>query len=267
VVELARIYRRLIGSRISSQVSYRTSFLLQVIGTFLMTFVDFATVLVIFSHLHAIAGWSLAQVGFLYGTAYICSKVGDVAVGQTERLPEYIRMGQLDTMLVRPLPALFQVVTSEFYLHHIGSTAQAAAVLAVSIARAHIQWTPARALVFAGMFVSGSAIFIGIWIASNAIAFWLVDAREVANSVTYGGSALAEYPLNIYGAWLRRLLAFVVPLAFINYFPALFVLGKRDPLGFPVALQFMPPVVAVATLVVAGAVWRTALRRYRSTGS
>ena len=37
-----------------------------------------------------------------------------------------------------------------------------------------------------------------------------------------------------------------IPLAFVCYFPALFVLGKADPLGLPRFLDFASPAVAVA---------------------
>jgi ABC-2 type transport system permease protein len=57
-----------------------------------------------------------------------------------------------------------------------------------------------------------------------------------------------------------------VPLAFVCYFPALFVLGKHDPLGLPRALQVVSPLVAVVTTVIAGCAWRFAVRHYRSAG-
>jgi ABC-2 type transport system permease protein len=115
--------------------------------------------------------------------------------------------------------------------------------------------------------VAGAAIFAGIWIGLATIAFWLVDSMEVVNSFTYGGQFLAQCPVNIFGPWLRRLVFFVIPVSFVSYFPALFVLDKEDPLGLPSALQFASPLVAVATCLAAGLVWRAAVRRYRSVGA
>jgi ABC-type uncharacterized transport system permease subunit len=66
--------------------------------------------------------------------------------------------------------------------------------------------------------------------------------------------------------WLRRLLAFVIPMAFVAYFPALYVLDKPDPLGLPRFLQFLSPLGAITAAVVAGAAWRTAVRHYQSAG-
>ncbi len=89
---------------------------------------------------------------------------------------------------------------------------------------------------------------------------------ELVNAFTYGGSFLSQYPIGIFARWLRGLVVFVVPLAFVAYFPALYVLGKDDALGLPRELQYASPLVAVATTVAAAAIWRNAVRRYRSAG-
>jgi ABC-2 type transport system permease protein len=78
---------------------------------------------------------------------------------------------------------------------------------------------------------------------------------------------MTSYPLNIYAGWLRRLLAFVVPLAFVNYFPALYILRQPDPLDAPAFLRFASPVVAAVSVLVAREVWMFGVRHYRSTGS
>ena len=71
----------------------------------------------------------------------------------------------------------------------------------------------------------------------------------------------------VFSPWLRRILAFVVPLAFVNYFPALYILGRHDTLGAPGFVRFMGPAVAVATVLVARMAWRRGVRHYQSTGS
>ena len=58
-----------------------------------------------------------------------------------------------------------------------------------------------------------------------------------------------------------------IPMAFVCYFPALYILRKHDPLGLPSFLRFASPLVAALAAVVAGTIWRIAVRHYRSTGS
>jgi ABC-2 type transport system permease protein len=58
-----------------------------------------------------------------------------------------------------------------------------------------------------------------------------------------------------------------VPLAFVVYFPSLYMLDKDDPFDFPQWFQFVAPFAALAFGLVALFVWRVSVRHYRSTGS
>jgi ABC-2 type transport system permease protein len=99
------------------------------------------------------------------------------------------------------------------------------------------------------------------------ILFFVDDAAEVISAFTYDGNFLTQYPLAIYGRTAVRVLVCVVPLAFVNWLPALHVLDRTDPFGLPTVLRFASPAVAVVSAVVAGLAWRAGVRHYRSTGS
>ncbi len=261
------IYRHVAASRIRAQMQYRLSFVLQVIGTFFLSFLDFIAILVIFHHLPHLAGWSIGEIAFLYGSSAVTFKLSDMFMTNMDRLPVLIRGGSFDQVLTRPLGTLGQVMTGDIDIRHLGSIGQGALVLALGLSRVQIDWSLQKILVFASMLAGAVLIFCSLYVATNAIAFWTMDAREVANSFTYGGNAMTQYPLHIYGTWMRRIFSFVIPLGFVNYFPSLYLLGKDDPAQAPVALRFLSPAVAVGMCVVAGSIWRTAVRRYRSTGS
>ena len=99
------------------------------------------------------------------------------------------------------------------------------------------------------------------------MAFWTVETLEIMNSFTYGGEYAAEYPLSIYRPWFRRFFTFIIPLACANYFPALAILGKSDPMRAPIALQWLAPLAGPAFLIFALQLWKIGVRHYRSTGS
>jgi len=267
VVETLGIYRRLVGSRIRSQLQYRLSFALTVTGNLLLSGLDFAAILVLFGQVDALGDWTVGEVALLYGISCVSFALTDLAVGQLDQLPRMIREGEFDQILVRPLGSLLQVICADVALRHLGRLTQGAVVLLVAVAYVDVTWTASRIAMLLVAIVAGAAIFAGIWVAFSSIAFWLIDSQEVCNAFTYGGNYTAQYPVNIYGRWLRRLVLFVVPLAFVSYFPALYVLDKPDPLGLPEALQFASPAVALITGAAAWLVWRTAVRRYRSVGS
>lgn len=265
--ELA-LYPKLVGARVRSQLQYRVSFVLYALGAFILTTADFFAIWVIFQHIPALEGWTLAEVGFFYGTSYVSFKVTDMVVGHLDLLPQLIMSGDFDTLLVRPLGSLFQIITTDFALRHIGGISQGVLVLGFALSHVAIDWDAGRVAMFAVMLVSGGVIFGSIWIIGASSVFWtLGSGLEVLNTFTYGGNAFTAYPLNIYGGWLRRILAYVVPLGFVNYFPALYILGREDPLGSPEVLRFLSPAVAVLIALVARFAWGMGVRRYRSTGN
>jgi ABC-2 type transport system permease protein len=266
VADAAALYLRLVAARVRSQFQYRTSFALDFVGVFLVTFLDFAAILVIFENVPQLGGWSVEEVALLYGLSGLAFAFTDLAIGDLDLLTLQIREGTFDLVLIRPRGTLFQVVTSEFQIRRLGRIAQAAAILVYALAHLNVDWTVGRVLIVPVTVVSSAVIFGAVWVAAICIVFWSIEGRETANTFTYGGQFFSQYPINVYAQWLRRLLAFVIPMAFVAYYPALYILDKPDPLSAPGWLRFCSPFVAVGACVVAGFVWRFAVRHYRSAG-
>ncbi len=266
MAELLHIYLRLVGARIRAQLEYRVSAVLQLLGSGLLTAVDFAAIAVIFANVPELGEWTVSEVALLYALATISFAITDLVIGHLDLFPQMIREGTFDQILVRPLPSLLQVVASDFAIRRAGKALQGIAVLVFALATLEIDWTLGRVLAIPVAIAAGAVIYGAVWVGLATIAFWIVDAMELVNAFTYGGSFLSQYPIGIFARWLRGIVVFVVPLAFVAYFPALYVLDKEDTLGLPEALRFASPVVAVVATLAAAAVWRNAVRHYRSAG-
>ena len=150
-------------------------------------------------------------------------------VGRIERLGQLIRLGKLDTMMVRPIPLLAQVCADEFALRRIARVLQTGLIFAV--ASTYVDWSPTRVLVAASMVVSGSVIFFATFIGFACIQFWTAEASEVANAFTYGGNTITQYPLTVFPQEIVKGLTFLLPLAFVNWYPTLYILDRPDPFG------------------------------------
>ena len=75
-----------------------------------------------------------------------------------------------------------------------------------------------------------------------------------------------HYPIDIFGLWFRVIVTGIIPVAFMNYYPALMLLGKFDPQNSSAWLGYLSPVVALILIAIASGVWHLALRRYSSSG-
>lgn len=262
-----RVYPKLIGARLRGQTSYRASFALQCVSSGLGQLVELGVILILFGRVTSLGGFSVTEVVLMYAIAGVGFGLADMVAGQLDELPAHIRTGTFDVVLMRPLGTLAQVMASDVHLRKIGRIVASLVALVWALAHNDIAWSPATALLVVLAPLSGAVIFSSIWVVANAVCFWLVEGQELANAATYGSGSFTSYPATVYGPWLRRFFAFVVPGSFVAYYPGLALLGRPDPLGGPALLGWVSPLVAVATAAVAGLVWRFAVRHYRGTGS
>ncbi|MFJ2175711.1 ABC transporter permease [Streptomyces sp. NPDC101062] len=262
-----RAYGLIVAMWMRSTMAYRASFAMTALANFAVTAFDFVAILLMFTHVDALGGYALPEVAFLYGTSATAFGLADLLLGSMDRLGRRVRDGTLDTLLVRPVPVLAQVAADRFALRRLGRVLQGLLVLGYALFALDIDWTVVRVLMMPMMLISGAAIFASVFVAGAAFQFWALDAAEVQSSFTYGGTTLLQYPPTVFARDLVRGVTFVVPLAFVNWIPALYVLGRESPLGLPDAVAFLPPVVACGCCALAGVVWRLGLRAYRSTGS
>jgi ABC-2 type transport system permease protein len=265
-VDSARLYVRLVKGRIRSQLQYPWGFVSDSIGTMLLAGLDLAAVLVLFSNVPAMDGWSVLQVCVLFGFAQTSFAIAEVLVGHLDKLPVELRAGTFDGVLMQPRSSLLLMVSSDFSIRRVGQLSLALVVLTVAWSRLGIG-ADIGAIALATMtIVAGAAIFCGVWVIGSASTFWTIDTMEITNSFTYGGRQLTSYPIGIYGEWLRRFVLFVVPLGCVAYFPVRHLVGLEPPGSTPM-LRFVGIPAAIALAAVAGLVWRAAVRTYRGAGS
>jgi ABC-2 type transport system permease protein len=258
-------YRHIAAMWVRSSLAYPLSFWILVIGGAAINALDFAGIWIMFHTIDALGGFGLTEIGLLYGATGLGIGLADLVVGSVERIGAKVRLGTLDAMMTRPVPLLVQVCADEFAIRRLSRILQALVVF--TWASWFVDWTPLRALVAGEMVVSGGVIFFCLFVSFSCIQFWTTESSEFANAFTYGGNTLTQYPLSVFPADLVKTLTFVLPLAFVNWYPCLYLLGRDDPFGLPSWLSFASPAAALALVGVTALCWRTGVRRYTSTGS
>jgi ABC-2 type transport system permease protein len=265
VAEALTAYVAIARLWIRSSLEYPVSFWAMTVGSLFSTGIDFVGIWVMFSHLTTYGGFDLRQMAFLYGTSQLAIGFADVVVGNVERIGMLVRLGRMDTMMTKPVPLLVQVCADQFALRRVARIVQGGAVLAW--AAWDVDWTPARVGVLVVMLGCGGVIFFGVFVSFSCIQFWTSDASEFANAFTYGGASLLEYPLTVFPRQVVLGLTFVLPIAFANWYPSLFILGRHDTSGLPHALELASPVAALVMVLLTTTAWRLGVRHYTSTGS
>ena len=259
-------YRVLLGSRVRSQTSYRTGFVLDLIGQLGLALLEFSEIYVLFHNIDTLGGLGLGAALLVFALAHVSWSVADTLVGHTDQLPVFIRAGTLDAMLLRPLPALAQLITSDLSLRRLSRTALALVVLAVSLPLAVDHWTIGKVVLLVVAPVAGAVIFAALFVAAAGAQFWLVDGAELTNAFTFGSSYVASYPASVLHVLVRTFFSFVIPASFVAYLPALVLTGEPGPPGLPAWLGWCTPAMALLAWGAALLWWRTGLRHYTGAG-
>jgi ABC-2 type transport system permease protein len=236
-------------------------------GYLLITGIDFIGIWVLFDRFGGIRGWSLSEVALLYGMANVAFAIAEAVSRGFDTFGTMVRSGDFDRLLLRPRSTALQVAGQELHLRRVGRLLQGLTVLLWASSALDVAWSPAKVALAIVAILGGACLFYGLIVLQATLAFWTTETLEIMNTVTHGGVMTAQYPLAIYRTWFRRFFTAVVPLASINYFPALAILGRPDPMGTPVVFQWVAPATGMIFLAVTLQVWKFGVRHYRSTGS
>lgn len=267
MADRTKLYRLLVGARIRSDWQYRTSFLTLLVSQTMVVALEFLAIVFVVRLVPTLGGWTATEVAFLYALATVPFGIGDLLVSSVERTPVYVRTGEFDRILLRPLPALFQIWALEFELRRLGKVLPPISIGIWAIINVDVDWTIGRSAVLVMALVCGTLIYSGLWIVAASISFWAVASNEAANALTYGGRSANEYPLHLYRNWIRATLGWGIPLAFVAYIPTQWLLDSANPLGLSPRLIWATPAIAAAVLAVAMGCWTVGIRHYQSTGS
>jgi ABC-2 type transport system permease protein len=259
-------YAALIGSRVRSQLSYRTSFAADALASFASGAAEFVEIYAIFHSVPQLGGFGFGASLLLFGLANLGFALGDLIAGHVDDIPTFLRTGDLDVLLVRPLSLLGQLVSNDVSLRRLGRASTGAIALVAALFVVDVPWTPARAGLLLLTPLTGAALFAAVFVLAGALQFWLLDGSELTNAFSYGGSYAAGYPASLLALPLRLLFTFVVPAAFVGYLPTLAILGLPGPPGVPTWLAWWTPAVTVLFWLLVLGAWRLGVRHYTGGG-
>ncbi|MFL5659357.1 MAG: ABC transporter permease [Ktedonobacteraceae bacterium] len=263
-----RLYWHLIAMQLRAQMQYKMSVLIDVVTYLSVTSLEFVPVLIYFGPFPSLLGWKVGEVALLYAITSMSFGLAELFGAGIDAFDETIRRGEFDRVLLRPVGALLQVVSSEFRLRRLGRITEGLLVfiLALSLLPG-LEWTPLKLAILPISIISGALVFIAILLLGATLCFWTIETTELTNILTYGGREMLSYPLTIYHQGLQGFFLFVIPLAFGTYVPTCYLLGRTLPFGLSSEWAFGAPLVALTFAIISGATWRFGVHHYQSTGS
>lgn len=260
---------KLIKIQIRSQIQYPLSFVLEVLGETIFQSLFFVSFSLVLQRFNGIGGWTLGEVAFVWGMTEFSFGLMDMVFSgfDYDAFGPMVRKGRFDQLLLRPANITLQVLGSRFVLRRLGKITQGLIIFLFGLSLIEVQWSLGKVLFVPVLIISQVFFFGSLFIIGATTTFWTLERLEILNIFTYGGSEIMSYPMHIFPKAIRLIFTYIVPAIFLSYFPAVYILGKTDPLQAPLIASFIAPLVSLTMLLIALRFWHFGIRNYQSTGS
>lgn len=257
-----RIWKRCLTQAVVRETHYRASFIATLMVGVIQLVLSLIPVLLLYSYTDEINGWSQGDVIALSGMFQTSLALLAMFV-QTNmnRMSGYIRQGDLDLILVRPVSAQFYVTLrwiqpGEFFNALIG-------LIVVVIGLNHTNTVPSASGTLQALILAtcGLILLTCVWSATVYLAFWLTTVDPIPMLIRDVMDA-GRFPIAFYPTTIRIFLTFVFPVGFATTFPVEALAGRS---GWPIVLIGLA--LSAAGLLLINAWWRYSVRFYSSASS
>lgn len=258
-----KLYVEFLKQAVKVWMEYRGDFFIGALSTFTIQGAAILFIAVVFGQIHQLNGWSFSQMLFMFGIANTGRSIHMLFFDNLWTLGwQYIKTGDFDRILIRPINPLFHVIADRVQQDGVGQFLLGLIILVESVRPAHIHWSVLNVILLIVMIVSSGLIFSAVNLFLATLSFWMVDSLPIMSAV-FNLSDFARYPLSIYNKSIRVILTWIIPYGFTAFYPASYFFGGR---GYTLVAS-MTPLVAVLCCLVAYYFWTCGIRAYSSTGT
>lgn len=258
------IYSIMLRNSLIREMSFKANFLLWMVVEVLWFAGQILFFSIIFGQVNEIGDWTKWEVVLLIGTHQIVAQLFQAFFFvNVSNIPELVRTGKLDSLLVLPLDSQFAVSTKQFGLDSIINALVGAAVVIFSLVRLNVMPGPLAIALYLVALVFGIAIHYSIMLTLAAISFWIVRAQGLVYGY-FNFLNIARYPDVIFPRVFRLIFGWVVPVIIVANIPARLLIKS---LGQPAWLMFHLVVAGSIAVLISRGFWRWALRHYSSASS
>lgn len=258
-------YLKMIHKALMTRVEYRGSFYFSLFGMFLYYVVQFSIVGVSVLAFQEINGWNIKEVAFLYSFVLLAQGINTLVFGPLVRFDEMIRKGEWDYLLIRPVRPLAALLSMRFDPTAVAHLVLGFGFFFYAARQIGIDFTLTNMFFWVLIWAGGAMILASIRMVVASIAFYAVSIESLVHFFVYSAKEFILYPINIYSKPVPFILTFLFPIAFINFYPAAFFIGKEG--MYADWLKYLTFPVGLFMFLASLQIFKAGNRRYHSTGT
>ena len=258
------IYWLMIRNSLIREMSFKANFLLWIVVEFLWFLGQMVFLEVLFGHVDRLGDWSKWECVLLIGTHQIAAQIfqGFFYVNLAE-LPDLIRTGRLDLMLLLPVDSQFAVSTRKFGLDNMVNALVGVAIVVFSLWKLGVVPQTHQLALFTVGIGLAIGVHYAVMFALATGAIWIMRAQGLIYGY-FNVFNIARYPASVFRGAFKFIFSFIVPVLLVANVPAR---ALARALESPWAGLAQLAGATIFVVVATRAFWHFALRRYSSASS
>ena len=214
-----------------------------------------------------INGWNYGQLAFLYGISVISHALSMIFFVQGWFMGFYVIEGEFDRFLTRPMSVLYQFFFTNINVFGLTDLIPGILVFLYGCVKTDFPFTVSNAVGILVMLTGAVLIRGGIYILLGSTSFWTKSANDFGQFTQEIFDKTTMYPLSMYPESLQLILTFLIPIGWVSFYPASELLGIEHSFSTGNLGVWITLGVGIITMLIAGFVFQTGLKKYESAGN
>lgn len=235
----------------------KVDFIIFIFCDLIIQLLNFVFIYGIYNNVEVINGWTLKESLFLLGTYQFSMGVFALLFWPLYDFSYLLISGEFDSYMLRPVPILPQLLSSGIgdiggviiggiliYFNHVGFESN------INVA------------IYIVTILLNVVLLVCIHCIMAAISFWLENGSDIAMRLYFELMNFSKYPITIYSPFIRSLLTWVVPIAFLGYYPVAYL---TDKIGIFYLNNLF--IITIFGIVINLLLWKMGIKKYRGVNN
>lgn len=262
---LSATYTRMI---FRSWFQYRVDAFLRSLAVFMREATSIIVIYFTLLKFDSLNGWNIHEMCFLFSLVYVTYGIMIIFFTGLRDFGNTVRDGSFDRYILRPRGLLYQLIFANAdWFAAVGHGGLGILLFLISASKIGVIWTPVRVIYYIFTITGGVLIQGAIFLFLATLNIYLLETNKLKEVFYWNTRKFAGYPISIFHKAIQFVMTFIVPFAFVNYFPAQYLLRKEDMANYPEIFMYITPLVGLVLYILAYLFWRSSIKHYKSSGN
>lgn len=258
----SRLYFLITSQYVKARMQYRADFIISSIGILFQNAASLMVFWVLFHSIPTLAGWSFAEIIFIYGFYLLAVSPAQLFFDHIWGLRFELVEGTFVKYYFRPMNMMFYFMSDVVDLKGFAQVVLGIGTLIYASIQLGMVWTPGKLGLLLLLLGGASMVVTSLLMIAAFSSFWVLYSFSIL-ALAFRLREFSQYPTTIFDGVFRFLFTYIIPIGFVAFYPSQLFL-RPDQMSW---IVYLSPLVGIVFFIIAYRIWILGVNSYTGTGS